>query len=144
MHTLDVAKEVLCLRGNAGLASAAVFELLGTDSRFSVDGIISKEFQTLVNPGRRIPSFISELTGITDEMVAGAPFFEDIAQELHDCLDGRVIVAHNVAFDWRFISAQLGDAIGQLPNGPRLCTVQGISELAALQRLLLPKTRRSR
>jgi len=94
------------------------------------DGFISGDFQTLVNPGRPIPSRIAELTGITDRMVAGAPFFEDVAQDLYDRLDGRVFVAHNVAFDWRFVSAQLGDSIGQLPEGPRLCTVQMTRRLA--------------
>jgi len=181
VHTLELAREVLGLSGNAGAASAAVFALLGTDPRFSVDhqghwslageapvsgeeleahsyavvdvettggtpagghritevavveirdGFISGDFQTLVNPGRPIPSRIAELTGITDRMVAGAPFFEDVAQDLYDRLDGRVFVAHNVAFDWRFVSAQLGDSIGQLPEGPRLCTVQMTRRLA--------------
>lgn len=87
-------------------------------------GAIAGEFQTLVNPGRRIPSRISALTGITDAMVADAPFFEDVADELLQRLEGRVFVAHNVSFDWRFVSNQLGDAIGQVPRGPRLCTVQ--------------------
>jgi DNA polymerase-3 subunit epsilon len=45
-------------------------------------------------------------------------------------LDGRVFVAHNVSFDWRFVSAQLGDAMGYVPQGPRLCTVQLARHLA--------------
>jgi len=56
--------------------------------------------------------------------VVEAPFFEDVAEELFQRLDGRVFVAHNVSFDGRFVSAQLGDALGQVPGGPRLCTVQ--------------------
>lgn len=87
-------------------------------------GAITGEFQTLVNPGRKIPSRISALTGITDAMVADAPYFEDIAGEVLRRLEGRVFVAHNVSFDWRFVSNQLGDAIGQVPQGPRLCTVK--------------------
>jgi DNA polymerase-3 subunit epsilon len=94
-------------------------------------GVISKDFQTLVNPGRPIPLRVSELTGITDEMVVGAPFFEDVAEELLRWLDGRVFVAHNVSFDWRFVSAQLGDAIGFVPDGPRLCTIQLARRLAS-------------
>jgi DNA polymerase III epsilon subunit family exonuclease len=99
------------------------------------DGLISEDFQTLVNPGRRIPPRISQLTGITDEMVQAAPFFEEVADDLYDWLEGRVFVAHNVSFDWRFVSAQLGDSIGFVPQGPRLCTLQ-------LSRRLAPGLRR--
>jgi DNA polymerase-3 subunit epsilon len=181
VHTLDVARDVLGLSGNDGAASAAVFALLGSDPRFSVDvqghwslagsgpvateeldshtfavvdvettggspqggdritevavvvvrdGFVAEDFQTLVNPGRAIPSRIADLTGINDEMVAGAPFFEDIAPELLKWLSGKVFVAHNVAFDWRFVSAQLGDALGEVPNSPQLCTVQMARRLA--------------
>jgi DNA polymerase-3 subunit epsilon len=63
-------------------------------------------------------------------MVANAPFFEDVAEELFHRLDKRVFVAHNVSFDWRFVSAQLGDALGQVPAGPRLCTVRMARRLA--------------
>ncbi len=63
-------------------------------------------------------------------MVAEAPFFEDVADELLDRLEGRVFVAHNVSFDWRFVSSQLADAVGHVPDGPRLCTVQLARRLA--------------
>jgi DNA polymerase-3 subunit epsilon len=95
-----------------------------------VDGVISGDFRTLVNPGRTIPPRIAELTGIHDGMVAGAPFFEDVAPELLTWLRGRVFVAHNISFDWGFVSAQLADAVGEVPEGPRLCTVQMAKRLA--------------
>lgn len=88
------------------------------------DGVITEDFQTLVNPGRKIPPRISDLTGITDEMVVHAPFFEEIAEDLFDWLDGRVFVAHNASFDWGFVSRQLGDSIGFVPQEPRLCTLR--------------------
>lgn len=94
------------------------------------DGVIAEDFQTLVNPGRPIPARIAGLTGITDAMVADAPFFEDVADDLLDRLKDRVFVAHNVAFDWRFVSRQLGDAVGYAPDEPRLCTVQLARRLA--------------
>lgn len=94
------------------------------------DGVIGGDFHTLVNPGRPIPRRIAELTGINDEMVAGAPFFEDVAEELLARLDGRVFVAHNVSFDWSFVSSQLADSLGQVPEGPRLCTVRLARRLA--------------
>ncbi len=99
------------------------------------EGAIQGEFQTLVNPGRPIPSRIAALTGISDEMVAGAPFFEDVAADLLEVLEGKVFVAHNAPFDWRFVHAQLADALGAGPDGPWLCTVQ-------LARRLVPELKR--
>jgi DNA polymerase-3 subunit epsilon len=92
--------------------------------------VISQEFQTLVNPGRSIPPRISHLTGITNEMVAGAPFFDEVADDLFEWLEGRVFVAHNASFDWRFIHHQMTGALGYAPQGPRLCTVQMARRLA--------------
>jgi DNA polymerase-3 subunit epsilon len=45
-------------------------------------------------------------------------------------LEGRVFVAHNVAFDWSFVSFQLADSLGEIPESPRLCTVQLARRLA--------------
>ncbi len=58
------------------------------------------QFQTLVNPRKKIPHYITVLTGITDEMVEDAPYFEDIAEELLAFYDKAVFVAHNVNFDY--------------------------------------------
>lgn len=99
------------------------------------DGVVGDAFSTLVNPGRRIPPRIQSLTGITNRMVRGAPFFEDVAETVLERLRDRVFVAHNVRFDWSFVSAQLGDAVGEVPEGPRLCTVK-------LARKFLPDLRR--
>src|SRR5690554_1516234 len=58
-----------------------------------------REWSTLVRPESRIPKHIERLTGISNEMVATAPRFEDIADELFDRLHGRIFVAHNARFD---------------------------------------------
>jgi DNA polymerase-3 subunit epsilon len=87
-------------------------------------GTIVDEYQTLVNPGRRIPSGVTSLTGITDAMVAGAPYFEHVAEEVLERLQGRVFVAHNVAFDWGFVSGELLRTLGDAPQLVRLCTVR--------------------
>jgi DNA polymerase III subunit epsilon len=97
-------------------------------------GQIQDVFASLVNPGRCIPRMIRLLTGITDEMVAVAPRFRQIAPQLADALRGRVFVAHNAAFDWRFLCAEMELATGSVPAGRQLCTVR-------LARKLLPQLR---
>lgn len=79
-------------------------------------------YSTLINPQRRIPPFISKLTGITDAMVATAPVFADIAAELWQQLQGCIFVAHNVRFDYGFIRAEFARCGYQLQL-PQLCTV---------------------
>jgi len=81
-------------------------------------------FETLVNPGRPIPKLVSTITGITNEMVQDAPSFEDVAEELLHVLAGRVFVAHNVRFDWRFLSEELSRTRALRLEGSRLCTVR--------------------
>ena len=84
---------------------------------------ITDQFQTLVNPGRKIPHFITGLTGIDSAMVSEAPVFEDIAKEIHQWLDGRVFVAHNAHLDYSFIKKELEDA-GISWSTRKLCTVR--------------------
>ncbi|HEU5358543.1 MAG TPA: 3'-5' exonuclease [Gemmatimonadales bacterium] len=89
-------------------------------------------FESLVNPGRPIPPWITEMTGISDATVAGAPSFEAIADPLLQALAGRVFTAHNARFDWGFVSAEFSRTRGLQLLGPRLCTVR-------LARALLPE-----
>src|SRR5690554_7693620 len=68
-------------------------------------GEVVRELQTLLNPEARIIGFIERLTGITNAMVADAPLFADIADELEQQLQGKVFVAHNARFDYGFITS---------------------------------------
>ncbi len=72
------------------------------------NGEIVEEFTTLVNPERPIPRFITQLTGISDEMVASAPRFAEIADRLADFTRDAIFVAHNVGFDYGFLRAEFG------------------------------------
>ena len=90
----------------------------------SFDGTVIDEYSSLVNPDRSIPPFISALTNITGDMVRDAPRFRDIAAEVERMLAGRVFVAHNAAFDWRFTCHELERARGVAPLAPVLCTVR--------------------
>jgi DNA polymerase-3 subunit epsilon len=81
-------------------------------------------FESLVNPGRPIPTRIAELTGISDAMVREAPTFDRIADDLLAALAGRVFVAHNARFDWGFVGHEVRRARDLVLDGPRLCTVR--------------------
>jgi DNA polymerase-3 subunit epsilon len=87
------------------------------------DGELEYEWSTLVNPGFAIPPGIQHFTGITDEMVRCAPFFEDVASELAQRLDGRLFVAHNARFDFSFLRAELARTHRPLANRVA-CTVR--------------------
>lgn len=97
-------------------------------------GRVLESFETLVNPERPIPPYITALTRITQEMVAGAPRFCEIAEDVHRLLAGRVFVAHNAAFDWGFLCRELEWATGRAPEAKVLCTVR-------LSRHVVPEVR---
>ena len=99
------------------------------------DGRICEVFETLVNPERPIPPWITALTNISWAMVKDAPTFREIAPRLLALLEGRIFVAHNATFDWNFICAEVARATGERLDGERLCTVR-------LARRLLPQLRR--
>jgi len=68
-------------------------------------GMVIGEFQTLVNPATPIPAFISVLTGITDQMVAGSPRIDSVFPAFLEFARGSVLVAHNAPFDISFLKA---------------------------------------
>jgi len=70
------------------------------------DGEVIEEWSSLVNPECRIPSYIEAFTGITNEMVADAPRFADVAPVVREKLESPVFVAHNARFDYAFLRAE--------------------------------------
>jgi DNA polymerase-3 subunit epsilon len=98
------------------------------------DGHVADVFETLVNPERSIPPFITRLTNISWEMVRDKSPFRDVCEDVLRVLDGHVFVAHNANFDWRFVSAEVARSTGRELTGRRLCTVR-------LSRRLLPQLR---
>ncbi len=84
---------------------------------------ILAEYQTFVNPQCEIPHFITTLTGITNQMVANAPLFAEVAEEIKSYLDNAVFVAHNVDFDFSFIRNEMKLA-GIDFRARKLCTVR--------------------
>ena len=97
------------------------------------DGAV-REWQQLVNPGTRIPPFIEQLTGISNEMVAAAPPFAAVAEETLRRLAGRLFIAHNARFDYGFLKNEF-KRLGVTFRAPVLCTVK-------LSRTLFPEYKR--
>lgn len=62
-------------------------------------------FVTLLNPQQPIVPLITDITGISNEMVEKAPLEEDIAEDFQEFLGNEPLVAHNIAFDWSFLKA---------------------------------------
>ncbi len=91
---------------------------------FVHDGLkIMDRFETLINPRQTIPYFIQTMTGITNEMVADAPVFEEVAPQLFAILNDKIFIAHNVNFDYSFLKHQLQQCGYEL-NAKKLCTVR--------------------
>lgn len=87
------------------------------------NGVVVKTYKQLINPEVNVPSFITRLTGITDEMLWDSPTFKAIADELELFLDGALFIAHNVNFDYSFIKSEF-ERIGYKFNMDRACTVK--------------------
>jgi DNA polymerase-3 subunit epsilon len=84
---------------------------------------VTDRFETLINPGQSIPRYIQSFTGIDDEMVRNAPYFEEVAGKIYEHLNGRVFVAHNVNFDYSFVKSHLAQS-GYTLQTKKLCTVR--------------------
>lgn len=95
------------------------------------DGQIVDRFSTWINPEQAIPPFITQLTGITDEMVKDAPTIEDAFPRFLRMLEGRTFVAHNAFFDLQFLQEALHSQGYYTFDGYVLDTVE-------LARLLMP------
>ncbi|MBR4531133.1 3'-5' exonuclease [bacterium] len=79
-------------------------------------------FQTLVNPGRKIPDKIVEITGITNEMVAGKPTISQVLPLFMDFVQDDLIAAHNAKFDTSFLRYELKEC-GINKNFEIYCTL---------------------
>ena len=91
---------------------------------------VIKEYSTLINPEKNIPYFITGLTGITNEMVAEAPKFFEIAKDIVEITEDCIVVGHNVNFDYSFIQSEFKQ-LGFEFFRKNLCTVK-------LSRKLMP------
>ena len=84
---------------------------------------VIETFETLLNPERSIPVYITQITGISDAMVAKAPKFYEVAKKIVTMTEGAVFVAHNVRFDYGFVQEEFR-RLGYTYTRQQLCTVK--------------------
>lgn len=102
-RSLDEIEFVVIDTETTGLRPGAhrVIEVAGVRLR---GGEILDAYQSLLNPGVRIPSFIARFTGITQEMIAAAPHSHEVLPEFLRFVEGALVVGHNVGFDLGFLT----------------------------------------
>ena len=83
---------------------------------------VTDRFQSLMNPGFRISSFIESYTGINNNMVAAAPPCEEVIQQFAEFMGNYPLVAHNASFDRRVLDSELG-FIGKSRNSHMACSM---------------------
>jgi len=119
-----IAETDFCVVDTETTGGNAAFNRIIDIAAFHVrDGIVLGKFQSLLNPGRPIPEWITALTGIDDAMVKNAPTFPEIANDLRRFLDKGVFAAHNAGFDYGFIKWEF-NRVGHLWERPKVCTLR--------------------
>lgn len=86
------------------------------------NGEIMGSFQELMNPGKKISAFIEEYTGITNNMLQKAAPNNEVMERFSDFIGGYNLVAHNAAFDKKFLDAELRK-IGKTYSGEFVCSM---------------------
>lgn len=87
------------------------------------DGQVLDTFESLINPGIRIPPFITQLTGISNDMVASAPAPRQVLRDALDFVGDAQLVAHNAGFDRKFWRRELFVELGIECQREFLCTL---------------------
>ena len=85
-------------------------------------GKVIDKFETLINPGKDIQPFVQKLTGITMDLVKNSPKFKDVSEKIFKITKDKIIVAHNVDFDYRVIKNEF-QSINIKYYRDSLCTV---------------------
>ncbi|RUA24152.1 MAG: DNA polymerase III subunit epsilon [Bacteroidetes bacterium] len=84
---------------------------------------VTEEFHSLINPEKKIPYRITQITGINDRMVANAPKFFELAKKIIEMTEDRIIVGHNVTFDYNFLRSEFREFDYNFER-KTLCTVR--------------------
>ncbi len=110
------------------------FETTGTSSRTDKvieigmvklrKGKIIDTFSSFINPGRQVPYFITNLTGITNSDVQDAPYFEEVYLKIKQFAGDSVLVAHNLSFDISFLRNECLTSELEMLTNSSICTLK--------------------
>src|SRR4028119_117539 len=95
-----------------GLSPGGGARVIEVSAREVVDGRASKEFLTFVDPGTEVPFEITQITGITTEMLQGAPKSPAVMRELAAFIGSSPVIGHNVGFDRKFLEYEADEFLG--------------------------------
>ncbi len=113
----------------------AILDIESTGGKYNEEGIteiaiykfdgheVVDQFITLINPERKIQSFVVGLTGINNEMLRHAPKFYEVAKRIVEITEDCIIIAHNAKFDYRMLRLEF-DRLGYHFDRKTLCTVK--------------------
>jgi DNA polymerase III subunit epsilon len=95
------------------------------------NGKIVDSFSSFINPGRPVPYYITQITGITSQDVQDAPYFDEVYSQIKEFIGDSVLVAHNLAFDHSFLKHECAFYELIVPENDAICTLK-------LARILYP------
>lgn len=112
MRNLPAGRFVVLDFETTGISPFQGARVIEVSAREIVDGVEGREFQTLVDPGVRVPTEITSITGITTDMLRGAPTSSTVMPELASFIGSSPIVCHNAGFDRKFLEFEARDFLG--------------------------------
>ncbi len=85
---------------------------------------ITQKYHSMINPGKEIPYYITQLTGISNDEVYDAPFFEDVVNDISTFIEDEILVGHNFSFDLSFLRKEFRYCGRETIANPNLCTLK--------------------
>lgn len=87
-------------------------------------GKIVDTFSSFINPGRPVPFYITQITGITTTDVQDAPYFDEVYQQIKEFIGDTILTAHNLNFDYSFLKHECLNQELEVPDNNALCTLR--------------------
>jgi DNA polymerase-3 subunit epsilon len=88
------------------------------------NGKIVDSFSTFINPGRKIPFYITQITGITSSETENAPYFDEVFPKIKEFFGDSILVAHNINFDYSFLKHECINHGIEIPEINSICTLR--------------------